>query len=138
MTKAVIIFFVCALIMWPFVSIGSYYIAGWHRWQKRFRRDVWHNTIMASSVSLVKFGSYNRCISISIDDYGIGFRPIRFLLLHKSFTIPWVQIQAFSFEWRKTRRTVTLMMLQGNITIRWDIAQNIAESCKNHYVWEKV
>lgn len=44
-----------AAIVWPLVSWATYHISGWSAYQKKYRRDVTHDTFVASSLSLKKF-----------------------------------------------------------------------------------
>jgi len=134
MTKVFLVLLFCAIIIWPIVTAMSYHVAGWKKWQKRYRRDVTNLTDMASSVGLKKFGNYNRCVRIGIEDYGVAFKPTFFLLFHKSFCIPWIQILSFQFTPGKLSSVCILRTNQGDIRIYGDVAEIVARGCQEHYV----
>lgn len=88
----------CASGVWTVVMYASYLISGWRLWEHRFRRAVTYDNERASSVSLKKFGSYNRLVRVGVEEYGVTFRPTLFLLFHRSFAVPWVYILSFEYH----------------------------------------
>lgn len=53
--KVIFILIAIVLVLWPIIMWSTYQIAGWKKWEKLFRRDVTHDTDVASSVSFKKF-----------------------------------------------------------------------------------
>jgi hypothetical protein len=49
----ILIFF--GLIIWPILSWITFYVSGWNKWQKLFRRVVTNDTDIASALGLKKF-----------------------------------------------------------------------------------
>ncbi|MBP7806348.1 hypothetical protein KA057_01565 [Candidatus Gracilibacteria bacterium] len=132
--KVFLMLFFWALVLWPIISWMSYHVAGWGKWQKLFRRDVTNDTDLATSVGLKKFGSYNRCVRIGVEDYGIAFKPTFFLLFHKSFCIPWIQILSFQASIGKFSKVCILHTSQGDVRITGDAAEIVSRACESHYV----
>lgn len=132
--KIFILFGFLAIIFWPAVCWLSFHFYGWKKWQEKFGRATLNDAETAPSVMLVKFGSYNRCVRVGAEEYGISFIPRFFLFFHKSFSIPWVQILSFEYFSKKTSKVCILHTAQGNVKITGEIAEIIARGCDNHYV----
>jgi hypothetical protein len=122
------------VLLWPILTWISYHIAGWRKWELMFRRDVTNDTDVASSVSLKKFWNYNRCVRIGVEDYGVAFQPIFFLLFHKSFCIPWIQILSYQYTPGKLSSVCLLHTTQGDVRIYGEVAEIVARGCEHHYV----
>lgn len=127
-----------ALVLWPILSWFTFHVSGWSRWQKLFRREVTNDTDIAAAVGLKKFGSYNRCVRVGIEDYGIAFKPTHWLPFHKSFCIPWIQVLSYTFTPRKLSSVCILRTPQGTIRIVGEVAEIVARGCGHHFVQQQL
>ena len=132
--KIIILIAVAALCLWPLISWATYHFSGWQKWEKLFRRDVTNDNDIASSVSLKKFWNYDHAVRVGVEDFGIAFEPTMFLLFHKSFAIPWVQILSFQYTPGRLSNVCTLNTSQGIIHIYGEVAEIVARGCSHHYV----
>lgn len=57
-----------------------------------------------------------------------------FLLFHKSFALPWVQILSYQYNPGRLSNVCTLHTGQGDISIYGEVAEIVARGCENHYV----
>jgi hypothetical protein len=125
---------VAVLCLWPIITWFTYQFSGWKKWEALYRREVTNDADIASSVSLKKFGSYNRVVRIGIEDYGIAFAPTVFLLFHKSFCLPWAQILSYEYKPGRISSVCILHTQKGDIQISGEIAEVVARGCASHYV----
>lgn len=136
--KVIFLILFLALILWPIISWMSYHVVGWAKWEKLYKREVNNDNDVASSVGLKKFGNYNKAVRVGVEDYGVAFEPRFFLLFHKSFAIPWVQILSFQYAPGRLSNVCILHTSQGDIRIYGEIAEVVARGCAHHYVSQTV
>ena len=71
---------------------------------------------------------------MGVEAYGVAFELTFFLLFHKSFAIPWVQILSFQYIPGRISNVCVLHTAQGDIRIYGDVAEIVAHGCSHHYV----
>lgn len=133
--KILLILIFVACIIWPIVCWFSYHMAWWRYWEQKFaRKQTNFNTLLATSVGLKKFGTYNLCVSVGVEDYGVLFAPSRLLFFHHTFSIPWANIISFQMVVSHASTRCILNTNAWQIVIKGDIAEIVGRGCQSHYV----
>src|SRR5687767_9367071 len=114
---------VAIILFWIVLSWASYILGGWHKWVRLFRRRSKAMVSLAKNVSLRRFGGYNRCVRVGTDEYGVVFSPLKILLFHDTFIVPWAQILGYEVSVNRMRSVCILHITQGDIRIYGNMAE---------------